>query len=98
MNRMNEYRLQEIEQEIKNAEGNKRIGMVLMIVSIFRLWPLLVVGAIVYGNANSKINRLNEEKKQIMFMEWRNGNNDQTQSAAENGSDEFIDYEKGVWK
>ena len=75
MNQMNEYRLKEIEQEIKKAEGNKTTGMVLMIVSIFMLWPLLIVGAIVYGNANSKINRLNEEKKQIMFEELKGSMN-----------------------
>lgn len=72
---MNEYRLKEIEQEIKKAEGNKTTGMVLMIVSIFMLWPLLIVGAIVYGNANSKINRLNDEKKQIMFEELKGSMN-----------------------
>lgn len=98
MNQMNEYRLKEIEQEIKNAESNKKTGTVLMIISIFMLWPLLIVGAIVYSNANSKINRLNEEKKQIMFMEWKNGNNGQTQRSAENGTDEFVDYVKGDWK
>ncbi len=75
MNPANEYRLKEIEQEIKNAESSKTTGIVMMIVSIFMLWPLLIVGGIVYSNAKSKINRLNEEKKQIMFLEWQNSNN-----------------------
>ncbi len=92
MNQVNEYRLKEIEQDIKNAEGNKRTGMVLMIVSIFMLWPLLIVGAIIYGNANSKINRLNEEKKRILFEELKGSMNDKMNG---NGIDPSFDYMKG---
>lgn len=65
--RYKKMRLMEIEQEIKKAESNKSGGIIMMVVSIFFLWPLLIVGIIVYNNANNKINELNEEKKRIMF-------------------------------
>ena len=68
--RYKQMRLMEIEQEIKKAESSKSGGVVMMVVSIFFLWPLLIVGIIVYSNANKKINELNEEKKRIMFEDW----------------------------
>lgn len=60
-------RLMEIEQEIKKAEHNKNSGVVMMVVSIFFLWPLLIVGLITYSNANKRINDLNDEKRRITF-------------------------------
>jgi len=48
----------------------------MMVVSIFFLWPLLIVGIIVYNNANKKINELNEEKKRIMFEDWVSKSNE----------------------
>jgi hypothetical protein len=45
----------------------------MMVVSIFLLWPLLIVGAIMYNNAKKKIEELNNEKKQIMFQDYFNG-------------------------
>lgn len=74
MNQIYEYRLNEIEQEIKKEESNKKTGTVLMIISIFMLWPLFIVGIIIYSNANKKINWLNEEKQKIMFEEWKETN------------------------
>lgn len=74
--RYKQMRLMEIEQEIKKAESNKSGGVVMMVVSIFFLWPLLIVGAIVYDNANKKINELNEEKKRIMFEDWISKSNE----------------------
>lgn len=74
--RYKQMRLMEIEQEIKKAESSKSGGVVMMVVSIFFLWPLLIVGIIVYNNANKKINELNEEKKRIMFEDWVSKSNE----------------------
>lgn len=74
--RYKQMRLMEIEQEIKKAESSKSGGVVMMVVSIFCLWPLLIVGIIVYNNANKKINELNEEKKRIMFEDWVSKSNE----------------------
>lgn len=74
--RYKQMRLMEIEQEIKKAESSKSGGVVMMVVSIFFLWPLLIVGIIVYNNANNKINELNEEKKRIMFEDWVSKSNE----------------------
>ena len=62
------------EEDIKKAEGKKKTATILMIVSIFCLWPLLVVGIIMYISANNNINQLNEEKQKIMFMKYKNEN------------------------
>ena len=71
MNGMNNsnYRLVEIENEIAKAESTKKTAIILMIISLFLLWPLLIVGLIMYFNANSKINNLNAEKNRILYME-----------------------------
>lgn len=61
-------RLAEIEDEIKKAESNKVGAIIMMVVSLFFLWPLLIVGGIMYSNANKKIEALNAEKRSIMFM------------------------------
>ena len=68
MYNMNELRLAQIEKKIKKAEDQKSEAVILMIISFFFLWPLLIVGAISYSNANKKINRLNEEKIALMFQ------------------------------
>ena len=75
MNKMNEMRLMQIENEIKKAESQKSIAIILMVVSIFILWPLLIVGIIMYFNANKKIEGLNQEKMKIMFQDYFTANN-----------------------
>lgn len=72
---MKELRLSQIEDEIKKAEDEKNTACVMMIVSIFFLWPLLIFGAIQYDKAKKKIEELNNEKKQIMFQEYFNNQN-----------------------
>ena len=72
---MKEMRLAQIEDEIKKAESEKNTACIMMVVSIFLLWPLLIVGAIMYNNAKKKIEALNNEKKQIMFQNYMNGSN-----------------------
>ena len=74
MNNDMERRIIEIDSEIKSAEGQKIAATILIIISFFCLWPLLIVGIIMHCNANSKINKLNDEKKQIMFMNYYNKN------------------------
>ncbi len=71
-----QIRLMEIEREIKSAESDKRNGIIMMIVSLFFLWPLLIVGIVVYNKANNKINLLYDEKKNIMFMQYQTIDND----------------------
>ena len=70
-----EMRLMEIENELKKAESQKTTAVIMMVASLIVLWPLLIVGIIQYSNANKKIERLNEEKKSIMFQDYFNGNN-----------------------
>ncbi|MBQ8716397.1 MAG: hypothetical protein IJY43_00955 [Clostridia bacterium] len=74
---MKELRLAGIESEIKKAESEKNTAVVMMVVSIFFLWPLLIFGAIQYDKAKKKIEELNEEKKKIMFQDYFNGKNQQ---------------------
>ena len=69
-----EMRLAQIEEEIKEAESEKGAACIMMVVSFFFLWPLLIVGIIQYNNANKKIEELNEEKKNIMLQEYFDGN------------------------
>lgn len=66
-------RLFEINQQINTAKNNKSIGLILMIVSIFFLWPLLIVGIIMYISNDKKINELEIEKRRI---QWEIRNND----------------------
>ena len=72
---MKELRLSQIETEIKKAESEKSTAVVMMVVSIFILWPLLILGAIQYDKAKKKIDALNEEKKKIMFQDYFNAGN-----------------------
>lgn len=65
-----ERRLLEIDRQISEAEGNKNTGIILMIVSLFMLWPLAIVGIVIYFNANSKIKRLETEKINIIAEQW----------------------------
>ena len=74
---MKELRFAEIESEIKKAESEKNTAVIMMVVSMFFLWPLLIFGAIQYDKAKKKIEELNEEKKKIMFQDYFNGKNQQ---------------------
>ena len=82
MNTMNniskEMRLAEIEDEIRKAEGNKGTACILMVISLFFLWPLLIVGGVMYSKANKKIDQLNEEKRMIMFQDYFSESNQQS--------------------
>ena len=62
----------EIEEKIRKGEEKKKDAVVLMIISIFFLWPLMIVGAVMHDNACKEINKLNEEKKRIMFEDYFN--------------------------
>ena len=65
-----EMQLAEIENEIKKAENAKGEAIILMVISIFLLWPLLFVGVYQYGKANRRIEALNEEKNKIIFQQY----------------------------
>lgn len=73
-----EMRLAEIEKQIKSAQSDKTAAIIMMVVSIFFLWPLLIVGIIIYSNANKKIESLNEEKRKIMYQEYFDTNSQTT--------------------
>ena len=70
-------RLAQIENDLKKAEGQKKTAIVMMVVSIFFLWPLLILGIIQYNNANKEIEKLNQEKQQIILQDYLNGHNQQ---------------------
>lgn len=72
-NKANQWQLAQIDEKIKQAEGSRRNGVILMVISLFFLWPLLIVGIIIYHNANKEIERLNDEKKALMFNNWNVG-------------------------
>lgn len=74
-NSIKELRLAEIETEIKKAESEKSNAVVLMVISLFFLWPLLIFGAILHDKAKKKIEALNEEKKKIIYQDYFNENN-----------------------
>ena len=58
MYNMKEWRLSQIEDEIKKAEGEKSGACIMMFISIFFLWPLFIVGVIQYNKANKKNRRI----------------------------------------
>ena len=78
MNECELIRLEEIKGAIKKQEGKRTIGIVLVIISIFCLWPLMIVGAALWGSANKKIDKLLEEERAIqikmIMMKERSGN------------------------
>ena len=74
-NSIKELRLAEIETEIKKAESEKSNAVVLMVISLFFLWPLLIFGAVQHDKAKKKIEALNEEKKKIIYQDYFNENN-----------------------
>ena len=57
-----------LDQQIKSAESSKNTAIILMIGSLIILWPLLIVGGIMYHSSNNKINNLNSQK-QMLLME-----------------------------
>ncbi len=70
----NSFRIQQIDwqiatldQQIKSAESSKNTGLILMIASVIVLWPLLIVGGIMYGSANNKIKDLNMQKQALLM-------------------------------
>lgn len=72
-----QLRLSQIQAEIKEAEDKKNTAVIMMVVSMFILWPLLIFGALQYDKANKKIEALNEEKREIMIQVYFDGCNQQ---------------------
>ena len=67
----------EIEAEIKKAKSDKNTAIVLMVVSIFFLWPLLIIGGIWYSSADNKLKALEGEKNQLIMYQSMNEKNEQ---------------------
>ena len=65
------FEVGQIENELKKVKENKGVAIVMMIVSIFFLWPLLIVGGIMYLNNNSKANELNSKKSRLEHEIYR---------------------------
>ncbi len=65
-----ENRLKEIEEEIKKAESQKKLAILIMIISIFIPWPLLIIGGFMYYSENNKIKELNKEKKELSYQNY----------------------------
>ncbi len=72
-----EIRLMEIEAEIKKAKSDKNTAIVLMVISIFFLWPLLIIGGIWYSSADNKLKSLEAEKNQLIMYQSMNEKNEQ---------------------
>ena len=67
----------EIEAEIEKAKSDKNTAIVLMVVSIFFLWPLLIIGGIWYSSADNKLKSLEAEKNQLIMYQSMNEKNEQ---------------------
>ena len=72
-----QLRLAQIQTEIKEAESKKNTAVIMMVVSIFILWPLLIFGIFQYNEAKKRIEALNEEKREIMFQDYFDSYNQQ---------------------
>lgn len=62
-----DIKINEINAEIQTKEGSKKTGIILMVVSVFMLWPLLIVGGIMYSNANNRIKALEQERNNLQM-------------------------------
>ena len=62
-----QFKIDEIDEKINKEKSNKTTGVVLMIISIFFLWPILIVGIIIWSKANNEVDKLETEKKKL---EW----------------------------
>ena len=65
MDNVDKIRLEEIKGLIKKQESKRTTGIVLIIISLFCLWPLMIVGIVLWVGANKEINNLLEEEKHI---------------------------------
>ena len=61
-------RIKQIDEEIKKQERDKGAGVVLIIISIFALWPLIIVGIIQINHSNKRIAELQQEKQTIVIQ------------------------------
>lgn len=66
-----EFEIDQINRDIKKAQEGKNTGIVLMIVSIFFLWPLLIVGGIMYSNNNNKEKELTSKRARLEHEIYR---------------------------
>lgn len=61
-------RLKEIDKEIKKEEKDKGVGVALIIISFFALWPLVIFGIIQVSHSNKRISELQQEKQTIIMQ------------------------------
>ena len=66
-----EFEIDQINRDIKKAQEGKNTGIVIMIVSIFFLWPLLIVGGIMYSNNNNKEKELTSKRARLEHEIYR---------------------------
>ena len=85
MNKLSQIRLEEIKESIKKQEGKRTTGIVLVIISLFCLWPLIIVGIILWVGANNEIKALLSEERiiktnDILATETESKNTNTTES------------------
>ena len=66
-----EFEIDQINRDIKKAQEGKNTGIAIMIVSIFFLWPLLIVGGIMYSNNNNKEKELTSKRARLEHEIYR---------------------------
>ncbi len=57
-----ELDLEQLDIRIKKCENKRTVGIVLVVISLFCLWPLMIVGIIMWVSANKEINFCMEQK------------------------------------
>ncbi len=63
-----DFKLSDIDTQIKQKEDTKKSAIIMMVISIFLLWPLLIVGGIMYSSAESSIKALQQQKNELLFQ------------------------------
>ena len=85
MNDRDKIRLIQIEEEISKNQKKKTTGIILVIISLFCLWPLMIVGIILWANADKSIKKLEKERADIQIGDINN-------SSREYGQDSTDDF------
>lgn len=68
MDRAIKLRIDQIDADIKKEEKKRTTGIILFVISFFFLWPLFIVGLILWIGANGNIRRLQDERQNILVL------------------------------
>ena len=72
MNERDKIRLIKIDEEISKYQKRKTTGIVLVIISLFCLWPLMIVGIVLWTTADTNIKKLEKERSDIQINDINN--------------------------